>query len=238
LALALVQGWFGPAREFNEFCECLGPGLIKQQANTWSNLGFVAVGLLVGLWSDRDWRSPPAASNPMTTTRLYPALYALVVALIGPGSMALHASNSWLGGKVDVLSMYLWACYPVAYRLSRRQGDSPRLFLSIYLGLCATMAVVLFLPLDQYYPFGALLLTIAGLEVHAVRRGPWRSNPRWLLTALGLFVVAFSIWLPSRTGGPLCDPDSLLQGHALWHLLCAGSAGAIYLYLRSESAAA
>jgi hypothetical protein len=41
---------------------------------------------------------------------------------------------------------------------------------------------------------------------------------------------------PSRTGGFLCDPDSLLQGHAVWHLLCAGTTGSIYLYHRSERA--
>ena len=27
----------------------------------------------------------------------------------------------------------------------------------------------------------------------------------------------------SRTGGPLCRPESLLQGHAAWHVLSAAS---------------
>ena len=36
--------------------------------------------------------------------------------------------------------------------------------------------------------------------------------------ALGLGAVANVL---SRTGAPLCRPDSLLQGHALWHVLTA-----------------
>lgn len=33
--------------------------------------------------------------------------------------------------------------------------------------------------------------------------------------------VAFGIYWLSRRGGPLCDPDSWLQGHAAWHVLAA-----------------
>ena len=36
--------------------------------------------------------------------------------------------------------------------------------------------------------------------------------------ALALGAVANVL---SRTGAPLCRPDSLLQGHALWHVLTA-----------------
>ena len=36
------------------FCESLLDGIVKQRANTWSNLSFTAVGLLIGLraWLD------------------------------------------------------------------------------------------------------------------------------------------------------------------------------------------
>jgi len=39
-----------------------------------------------------------------------------------------------------------------------------------------------------------------------------------MLAALAVGVPAY---LLGRTGGPLCRPDSLLQPHALWHLLTA-----------------
>ena len=39
-----------------------------------------------------------------------------------------------------------------------------------------------------------------------------------MLAALAIGVTAY---LLGRTGAPLCRPDSLLQPHALWHLLTA-----------------
>jgi hypothetical protein len=56
----------------------------------------------------------------------------------------------------------------------------------------------------------------------------------WFWAGLGIFAVAFAIWNVSRTGGAWCSPESLLQGHALWHLLSAVSVGCFYLYFRAE----
>jgi len=41
-----------------------------------------------------------------------------------------------------------------------------------------------------------------------------------------LLVSGAVVFALSRTGGPLCRPESLLQGHALWHLATAGALAA------------
>lgn len=46
--------------------------------------------------------------------------------------------------------------------------------------------------------------------------------------ALALGVAAFAL---GRTGSPACDPDSVLQAHALWHLLATA---ALSLYAGAE----
>jgi len=51
---------------------------------------------------------------------------------------------------------------------------------------------------------------------------------------VALFGLAFALWVPSLSGGPLCDPHSALQGHAAWHLLDALAAGSLFLYFASE----
>ena len=72
---------------------------------------------------------------------------------------------------------------------------------------------------------------------------PWSSiridarRMPWFWTGLGLFVVANIVWNLSRTDAVWCDPDNLLQGHALWHLLTAASVGAFYRYFRGEGGA-
>ncbi len=39
--------------------------------------------------------------------------------------------------------------------------------------------------------------------------------------ALAATAAGAACWWAGRTAGPWCDPDSLLQGHAAWHLLGA-----------------
>ncbi len=50
--------------------------------------------------------------------------------------------------------------------------------------------------------------------------------------------VAFAVWTLSRSGAPLCDPHSWVQGHAVWHLLCAVAAYCLYRYWTTEPEAA
>lgn len=239
-ALAAV-GFPGEVRETVPFCEGLRPGAIKQPANTWSNLGFVVVGLLVAWRADRDRRALAAGAdlprNPLTTAALEPAVLAVVIVLLGPGSMCLHGANTWWGGKVDMLSMYLWIGFPVAYGARRVLGLGRRAFLAGLVGLWAALTLALFLLPHTLHVFGALVVAVVGLEAWATWRAGLVHDRRWLAAAVGAFLLAFGLWFPSRTDGPLCDPGSLLQGHAAWHLLCAAAIGALYLYYRSERAA-
>ena len=48
-------------------------------------------------------------------------------------------------------------------------------------------------------------------------------------------ILAFVIWNVSLTGCPLCDPYSVIQGHAVWHLLCAVSLYCLFRYYVSEN---
>jgi hypothetical protein len=47
--------------------------------------------------------------------------------------------------------------------------------------------------------------------------------------------VAFTIWNLDQHG-LVCSPQSLIQGHAVWHLLGATSLWCTFLYYRSERA--
>src|SRR5579862_7263297 len=69
---ALVNGWFGVAHwggGAGEFCEAFRPGLIKQPANTWSNLGFVTAGLVMAWQLSRGMFSENR--NSLTTGIFY-----------------------------------------------------------------------------------------------------------------------------------------------------------------------
>jgi hypothetical protein len=218
------------------FCERLRPGPVHQPANTFSNLGFVLVGLAIALDAGRRRRSPSApGANPFTTTTLHPTCYAVVTALLGPGSMALHASGTRWGGRVDVISMYLFIALVIVYGMSRWLPLGRGAFVAYAALAAALSATKLWLSVSSDWLFGGLVGAAGANVAILVRARPdLRYDGRFLLAAVALFGAAFAIWLPSLSGGPLCDPDSWLQGHAVWHVLCAGAAGCLYLYLRSE----
>ncbi|HEX6310431.1 MAG TPA: hypothetical protein VF152_02255 [Acidimicrobiia bacterium] len=68
---------------------------------------------------------------------------------------------------------------------------------------------------------GGTLAFVAATEVVALVRRPRRRARRRLVIGAVLLGAATAINLLSRTGDPLCRPDSLLQGHAAWHVLTA-----------------
>jgi hypothetical protein len=225
------------------YCEASRDGWIKQPANTWSYLGYVLAGLLVGFFAGRDSAGGTASAKPnrMRATFLYPALYASIAVFIGPASMALHATTTVNGGKIDVFSMYLWATFVLAYALTRVRDLSERRFLILFGGVSAFLVVQLLFDIPAISGtaiFATILAAYAVLESWIVARAPKGRYDRIpLYVAIGAFALAFSIWILSHTGAPLCDPHSLFQGHAVWHLLTAVSVGAFYFFYRSEDTA-
>ena len=237
-----LAGWPGQQNACREdmrptcFCETPRPGLVAQPANTFSNFGFIAVGLWIAVVTDRQRRGRPERRNLLTETDLYPTTFAVVTVLLGPGSMFMHASLTLWGGLVDVASMYLFAGLLVAYAVTRLRALSPAAFLLIFVSLVTLLVGAqgsVGLPVEA--TFGLLLLTSVAIDWRLSRRRPEVTIDRRLVVlAVASFLTAFAIWLPSLTGGPLCDPESWIQGHAIWHLLCACAAGAVFLYYRSE----
>ena len=236
LGLAGWPGTIGVAGM--DFCEASRAGIIKQPANTLSNLGFMIAGLLIGWAASRDdaGNHPDWQGNPMRRTVFYPTFYAAVAMFLGPGSMALHASTTWWGGKVDVFSMFMWISFPIAYGIARLRQWSVRGFLFLYVPL--VIALGAYLLVDRYpgrQMFGILIGVFVAIEVAIFRSFPDNRIRRlWLGAAAAMFGLAFAIWIPSRTGAAWCNPTSWLQGHAAWHLLDAGAVGAIFMFYRSE----
>lgn len=86
----------------------------------------------------------------------------------------------------------------------------------------AAVGVTVMIVNPDLSPLLAGFIAVALLVSEAViyRRGLRTIN--WTqYAALGSLLTGVVVFTLSRTGGPLCQPDSLLQGHGLWHLLTA-----------------
>lgn len=236
LAVAVYAGWLGPDQgRGDSFCEVSG-GLMRQPVNALSNLGFVLAGLLIAR----------RAGIPALTIQAHPGLavvYSVVVVLLGPASAAMHATQSALGGHLDMLSMYLVASFAASYALMRLARGGVGTFAGSFAAMLAgcllaeqASAAVPVVDTVGNLTFAALLTFAVVGEVVLWRRRETSIAMAWGVLAVGSLVLAFAIWNLSRTGRPWCDPTSLLQGHGAWHLLCALAAYALFRLWASERA--
>ena len=241
LALAIGLDRLGPdVGRGAQFCEAARDGWLRQPANALSNLGFVVAGLVIG------WQAP---RRPLRFAGLATA-YACVVVLLGPASAAMHATQSALGGRLDMTSMYLVSSFAAAYALTRWWRRDRLFFWQVFLLLVAACELVglseRVVPVFQSWGnviFGALLVVAISVEVRLWRRGSadpgehpeeGRTRLAYGAGAVASIGLAFAIWNASQHG--LCDPHSLLQGHAAWHLLCALAAYLLFRLWASEGA--
>ena len=70
-----------------------------------------------------------------------------------------------------------------------------------------------------------------------ITRGPSGVSRRytpWFWLGMASFLAAFAIWTTGKAGAELCQPDGLLQPHAIWHLLCAVATWCFFMFLRSQ----
>jgi hypothetical protein len=244
LGLALVLGWFGPAGAANRyFCEYAGAGPIREPANTVSNLGFLVAGLASAwtIWSGQFRRN----ENPFTRNEAIAVLFPALVILLGFGSMAMHASETDLGGEFDLLAMYLVAGFTSAYAMRRYFGWSWSAFVLAFVlsVLCCEIAgqyrepVVPVLDYAGDAAFAILaVLTVLFETLNTFRRAAPRDN-EWGAAALASLLAAFAAWNFGRNDCPFCRPDSWWQAHALWHLLLALALYCLFRLHVSETAA-
>ncbi len=200
------------------FCEALGDGLVRQGANTWSSLAFVVVALWI---FNRARGGSRRAAAPLTGAEHW--LFVASLTLVGLGSAFYHASLTFVGQVFDVSGMYLVATFILLHRLGPRWGLPP---IGSVLGFVAANAVLMAAqvttPSARRVVFGLLLLTALAVEGRAAKRGR-----RFLAAGAALMAAAFLIWIVDRWR-LLCNPESLIQGHALWHILGALASACLY----------
>lgn len=222
------------------FCEDNPADNVKQPINTYSNIGFMFAGVALLMLLPRTGDVSP--NNPMQVVSFVSVAYGLLVVFLGPGSMFFHASLKKWGGWIDNMSMLLWISFVLVYTIGRIARFEVGIIIAIFLGFNILAGIVTWLKDGIGTPIFAVVVALWGvLEVIIVIatlaggsiNGVTRQGP-WLLATAILFGLAMVIWYFSQTGKPLCNPRSIFQGHAIWHLLAAACTVTIWLYQITE----
>eukprot|EP00581_Thalassiosira_minuscula_P017029 CAMPEP_0183716302 /NCGR_PEP_ID=MMETSP0737-20130205/10268_1 /TAXON_ID=385413 /ORGANISM="Thalassiosira miniscula, Strain CCMP1093" /LENGTH=348 /DNA_ID=CAMNT_0025945553 /DNA_START=68 /DNA_END=1114 /DNA_ORIENTATION=- len=192
--------------------------------------------------------------TPLSQSKGYGILYASVICLMGPGSALLHASLTIPGRRVDQFCMYLVASYIMLYSAIRKRRQFPfTTFLVIYLvsnllllsltilsdntslkRLIFQLSLAIAFVIELFWHKG-ILYKIPLCQCSRSNITKDTANLWYLAGAVGCKALGFGIWIPSKSGGPLCFPESAFQGHAVWHVCTALATGFVYLYALSAN---
>ena len=226
-------------------CFCEGyqtSDVILQPESVWSDLAFMAAGLLILLVASAPTGSPV---NPMVDPKSgFPLLLGLIVIFMGPASMFFHASIKSWGGWFDSMSIMFWMIFSLCYSVMRLLRWPWWTFLIGWLVLVTVMGFVDIIPDARqfgYYIFGGiwgvldLIVVIRVIQHHAIN-GVTRS-PGWYAAILGTFLASMlGFWIFSGGGTTTwCPTDSFFQPHAVFHILSAFVAFFSYKYFASET---
>ncbi|QQG50251.1 MAG: ceramidase domain-containing protein [Candidatus Berkelbacteria bacterium] len=213
----------------SRFCEAVRDVGIAQPVNSWTSIIFFwAVAIFL-------WQHAARNQQFINGSKLVSVLFITVVFLIGASSFWGHATLSFWGGVADFSSMYLLVTLAALLGISW--------FKPWRNSTLITWWIIVNIPLFYVaglsdgitdYTFMALVFVVVILEVVALSRLKKIGSPYFWLSLTSL-AVGYGVWQLDRRG-IWCNPESLWQGHGLWHLLTALAAGFLYLYLAGKPA--
>lgn len=239
--LSLIFGWFGPGEGIGgHYCEASRNGLVKQPSNTYSNLVYMFFGLLFSwnLYRGKYTQN----SNSLTRTTFMPLFFCSMVVLLGPASMAMHASESHLGQYFDLLAMYMISSLMFSEAINRIYKLKSVQFFIVFFASLATCHGFHFanfsIPLvgdSGSLVFGFFVVISMFMELYNKLKNNPSISFRFAIYCSVTFLLATYIRTIGKDEHPWCDPDSLIQAHAIWHILTGVAIYFLFRYYVSEN---
>ena len=212
------------------FCEAIHvDGWLSQPANSLS----AGVMLAFGAWILLHVFKRKKTGNLMQSSPVMGSIYAFALAVLGLGTFAYHATLTFAGQWADIIGMYFIASYLILYLVAQNQSWTVRKFAGVFFGTNIFLAGFGYaVPELRRWLFAVLVLVGIVQIIRARKELKWTYEARWLKTALACLALATVIWILDIRK-IVCVPDSLMQGHAIWHFLSSMAAYAGYRYFES-----
>ena len=225
------------------WCERDQPdALLREPANAATDIPFFGYSLYMIRCAVVDFLNPPLDRTARFSLRSYPALEllcGLLNAIHGFGTFTNHACRCHFGHVLDVWGMFLILSFYSILQLCtlqvlRHSNDTVGISTSHVVALQAGAAIALWPASQHFYAdswceafeligfIACLLPCLLGHFVIHRQHKHIQYNIRSVLKAVGCLLagaVAQSLDQPRHGFPEFCRPDSLLQLHALWHLL-------------------
>ncbi len=239
-------GWRAALGNTTHFCELNRlEQLVLQPSNTWSNFGYLIVGLIlisVGIkdhfFTERSKLKNLMARKPGFTILLGAALLYLFI-----GSFLYHASLTFFFQRIDVNGIYaivmalfaynLYKLFP-SFKFRNKEVSTHGIFIGLAIFITFIFLTVLW-RVNVNIMFPSLIGAFLIINILNIKKSKKHNNLfRYLQTSIFCMGLASFIWILDLRH-IFCNPTSVLQGHALWHLLTALSVFFLYFYYRGET---
>jgi hypothetical protein len=201
-------------------CEAIGSGWLEQPVNAWSSLAFAMVGagmVVAGATAG-------ATNKRERANRL---IFGGLLIATGLGSFLFHGPQPASAQFLHDASFLAALFFLIAANSTGALGMSDRTTVIIVVsGLIVIAAVVGGgAPANTLTAVLAVALVLSDLVL-------WRhARPRttWYAVAVTSLVIGLGLFFAGRTTSTLCDPESVFQAHAGWHIAATLFLGAYFL---------
>ncbi len=228
-SLPLECPWGGFTPPNVDWCEEELCAWVVNPADTWSNLIYIVLGVVM-------WRSARRDSAPIL------GLFGPASIAVGVFSFAYHASYTYFLQFFDFVGMFVF-CFTVITANALRlgwigEGRRWHFFLGGVAIFSALVPVVSESPVPIQALVGFLIAAIIEQEILLKRKAqasdpPVAYGPFFASLALMAAAGGFSLADVTRTW---CDPSNhWIQGHAIWHVLSACALYALYRFYATLS---
>lgn len=213
-----------------KFCEENLSSYIATPANTWSNMGYVLIGIYL------TWIS-------LKEKNILLKLIGPLAILCGLTSGIYHATFSYFWQAFDNGSMFIFISLLLVfnlYRLKTKSLSSP--FLTILFVILNIASITAFFYLKTLFGmnvgitiFAIELIAVLTTEVILYSNAKMKYKLNSLLIAFALLLTGWGIWWLDFLK-IWCDPSTFhfINGHAIWHILTVLSFVFVYKFYKQQ----
>ena len=191
-----------------------------QWADWLSMIMFISIPWLVNLFTIRDWSEPS-----------FVKIYCLIV--------GIYAILSWFLGTGLGINFNFWFLSIALWVITEVLQSFYSHVLRIFSGLIGFAVMALF----GYFPHEVLgnfteywwviLFWLPALFINQ-KSSIQKSYFPWFWLGVFFYITAFAIWLQGYPGKAWCNPDSIFQPHAIWHILSACATLSFFFFFRTS----
>lgn len=196
-----------------EFCEKAGLGLIKRPFYAISNFAYLIVGFLI-----------------LNKRTKFSKIFGYSAIFIGLASFLYDASYTYASQLLDLFSMLVFVNILI-YLSAVRLGKNFKIF-CILAPIFGLASIIYFKSYAGEFVFGIFVLIAIVLEIVFWLTGRAKEFRMWLW-GFGLFILGFIVWLFDAVF-KVCDPDNIINGRSIFHILTAITIFLLYKYSEKQ----